>query len=121
MEFFIHRSEVTYGTLVHEFGHLVAWHFAGRPEGNNFGCDMTGDKGVWSLKAEDLERDACCIEMALRLSHGEDRESITQRMIVEYSYDNDLEWVEEVGYMGGDKFMQEIFARGDLLLQQFRK
>jgi hypothetical protein len=117
--FYIHETDVTYDVLVHEFGHLVAWHFAGRPEGNDFGCGMTGDKGDWSLKAEDLEWDACCIEVTLRRRHGEELDKLTHRMLNSYSYEDRLKWVEGEGYVGSDEFMQETFARGEALLTRW--
>jgi hypothetical protein len=118
-EFYLHESELSAEILTHEFGHLVAWTFAGRPGGDDFGCRMSGGEHNWSAEAEDLEWDACCIEVTLRRLHGEDPEKLAHRMLNSYSYETELKWVEGEGYVGSDEFMQETFARGEALLTRW--
>lgn len=117
--FYIHASELSgFHVLVHEFGHLVAWLVAGKPEGDNFGC-----RGLM-LVAEDLEYHACCIEIELRRRKGEPYEELKEVMLNDFSYASHplvLDAEVEEGENREDKFMHDSFEQARWLLGQYKE
>ena len=98
-------------TIIHEFGHLVAWLDLGSPQVDDFGCAH-----VRSDAAKVLEYLACCVEMHLRKTYlGEGSSSIAERMLGGYSYEETLPWKEGKGYVGQKAFMSKALERGALL------
>ena len=75
--------------LAHEVGHIVSWVKHGRPEGFNYGLDP--DKG------NDMEEEACWIEVYLMDRHGmgSDEDRIRDHhdigIIISYNPDDDFD------------------------------
>lgn len=114
--FSIHSDDASdYKILWHELGHLIAWVANGSPRTDQFGCGP----GVVTLTAEDLEFDACCVEVVLHLEAGYSAEYVTRLMLREYEYASTLERADGVGYVGEDEFVADAIARGKDLLEGY--
>lgn len=114
-EFLAHESELSFDVIAHEYGHFVAWMLAGCPNEDDFGC--AGVVGRSPGVSDALERDACCIEMVLRRDRmGQTFQEVSERMLQGYDYQLDLDFVDGVGYVGGEEYMHKVFARGEEIL-----
>ena len=108
--FYIQEGELRYPyCIVHEFGHLVAWSLAGKPQVDDFGC-----ADVEAPSAEALEFSACCIEIALRRTRlKEDPLKLEKLLLEDYAFGESLQ-KEEV-----TPFMERAYSHGRELLEKW--
>jgi hypothetical protein len=116
-KFFIAKEYVKWAVLVHEYAHLVAWIVSGQSGHDQFGC-----AGASITIQEDLEYDTCCIEMFLRQSIAhQSLEEIEKILLKDYDFEYSLEWIDEIGHVGQEKFVADAIAHGEDLFKKMKR
>ena len=112
--FLISKSEISKPEVVaHEWGHMITWLDAGKPGDKDFGCSL------YELIADDLERETCGIELALRVRWGMSFEDAKRTFLHIYCYEDDLEWEDDVGFVGGDELVRDVLAQGESRIKEW--
>ena len=109
--FMISESELKMDSIVHEWAHMRVWIERGRG-GDEFGCDSPID-------GPEIEEATCGIDVAMRMRLGMRREDAMKLFLGEYDYGSELEWEDEVGYLGEDECFQAAIDGGEAAIKRW--
>ena len=108
--FMISESELK-RAIVHEWAHMRVWIERGRG-GDDFGCGSPID-------GPEIEEATCGIDVAMRMRLGMRREDAMKLFLGEYDYGSELEWEDEVGYLGADECFQAAIDGGEAAIKRW--
>ena len=108
--FMISESELK-RAIVHEWAHMRVWIERGRG-GDDFGCGSPID-------GPEIEEATCGIDVAMRMRLGMRREDAMKLFLGEYDYGSELEWEDEVGYLGEDECFQAAIDGGEAAIKRW--